>query len=130
LLEAEERFNSEISETNKLEATVLQLKNKIEARSEELEETIKGRKLEKDVLLSWIAAAEKHTVEINKSSQMAQKAFNAEKQKLLSRLAELQTNVELMVNEKGSLTETNRELNTGAESLKAHLNEYNENWLQ
>ena len=50
------------------EATVLQLKRQIEARSTEfeeiateLEETNKNAKLEKDMLLSQIAAAEKKT---------------------------------------------------------------------
>ena len=55
---------------------------------------------------------------------MAQEAFNAEKENLLSRLAELQKNLELTVSEKGSLSETNRELSTETESLKAHVNEY------
>ena len=128
------------------EATVLQLKRQIEARSTEFEETNKNvkfekdmlvshiateleesnknAKLEKDMLLSQIAATEKKTADISRSSQMAQEAFNAEKENLLSRLAELQTTLELTVSEKGSLSETNRELSTETKSLKAHVNEY------
>jgi len=134
---AEERFNSKMSakedeckaltlDKMNLEVTVLQLQNQIEARSAELEESDKGWKLEKDVLLSQIAAAEKETSEITRSRQMAHEAFNAEKENLLSRLAELETNLELAVNEKRSLGERNREISTEAESLKAHLNEYSE----
>ena len=119
------------------EATVLQLEKQIEARSTEfeeiateleetnknakfekdmlvshiateLEESNKNAKLEKDMLLSQIAATEKKTADISRSSQMAQEAFNAENENLLSRLAELQTKRELTVREKGSLSETNR----------------------
>ena len=133
LLEAEERFNREISakedeckamnlDKKCLEATVLLLKNKIEARSAELEASNKGRKLEKDILLSQIVASKRETVEITRSRQMAQEAFNAEKENLLSRLAELQTNLVLMANQKESLSQTNRELQNEGEYLKAHLN--------
>ena len=114
LLEAEERFNSQISakedeckavniDKNNMEATVLKLTNEIQARSAELEANSKGWKLEKDTFLSQIGEAKKETVHVTRSSQMAQEVFNTEKENLLSRLAELQTNLELMANEKGSL---------------------------
>ena len=137
LLEAEERFNSQISakeddckavnlDKKKMEATVLELKNKIEVITTELEENNKGWRLVKDILLSQIGAAKKETVEITRSSQMAQEVSNTEKENLLSKLAELQTNLELMANEKGSLNRRNRDLKTGGEFLKAQLNEYSE----
>ena len=107
-----------------LEATVLQLKKQIEARSAELEANNKAMKLEKDALLSQIVAAKSETAEITKSSQIAQEAFIAEKDNLLSMLAELQRNLDLMVSEKGSLSQTNRELSIETESLKAHVNMY------
>jgi chromosome segregation ATPase len=135
LQETEERFNTKISakererravdlDKTKLEATVLQLKNEIQVISAELEATSKDAKLERNVLLSQIAAAKKDTAEITRCNQMAQEAWNAEKENLLSRLSELQTNLVLMASEKGSLSETNRELRTEAESLKAQLNYY------
>ena len=65
------------------EAIILQLKKQSEARSTELKETNKNGKSEKDMLLSQIVAAEKKTAEISRSSQMAQEAFNAEKESLL-----------------------------------------------
>jgi len=129
---AEERFNTEISakedecravnlDKKNLEDNVLQLKNQIQARSSELEATDKARKLEKDLLLSQIVAAKKETAEITRISQIAQETWNVEKEKMLSRLAELETNLAFMASEKGSLNETNRELKTEAESLKAQF---------
>ena len=84
----------------KMEATVLKLTNQIKAISAELEANSKGWKNEKDTLLSQIGAPKKETVHITRSSQMAQEVFNTEKENLLSRLAELQTDLELMVTRK------------------------------
>ena len=49
----------------------MQLKKQIEARSSKLEETNKSGKLEKDVFLLEISAAEKNIVKISRSSQIA-----------------------------------------------------------
>ena len=77
-------------------------------------------------LSSYTASTKKETVDITWSILLAVEGFNAEKDNLLSRLAELQTNLELAVSEKGSLRQTHKELISEAEALKAHLDEYSE----
>jgi len=136
LQEAKKRLHTETSmkeeecrtlhlDKKNLEATVLKLKKQIQVISSELETTNEDRKLEKEVLFS-LEVARKETAEISRSYRMAEENWNAEKEILLSRLAELQTKLQLVASEKGSLSETNRELKTEAESLKVQWDDYND----